>query len=242
MRRIAQQRHAPLGPPRQRVAVAHRIFEDLGGRLDQLADIDEGQMQPLGEMTEGVVTPKPGPILPSGRRRAGFGDPGVDDPVGQAGVFAVPRGRSGRAPVWPRRRRRSPCCRRRRRPASPPRRATSGCRSSGCRDHRDADLARRVEWMPSAPINASPVRTSRRPGGVLESGFHMVCVLDVAGQPLTGAHSRRPETLGRRLPQHRVQPAAVDGELRHIVPGVQPAWLRPDRLARDGWHRSVAAS
>ena len=67
-------------------------------------------------------------------------------------------------------------------------------------------------------------------GGVLECGFHMVGVSDVAGQPPTGAHSRRPETLGRRLPQHGVQPAAVDGELRYIVPGVQPAWLRPDRL------------
>ena len=68
------------------------------------------------------------------------------------------------------------------------------------------------------------------PGGILERGAYMVGVLDVADQPPIGAQCCLTKTLSRCLPQHGVQPATVDGELRHIVPGVQPARLRPDRL------------
>ena len=54
--------------------------------------------------------------------------------------------------------------------------------------------------------------------------------LDVADQPPISARCRCTETFGRCLPQHGVQPAAMDGELRHVVAGVQASRLRPDRL------------
>ena len=93
--------------------------------------------------------------------------------------------------------------------------------------------SRTVEWMPSAPMSASPRtgsarrrRRDRRTCAVTPSSS---CSNPARRQLVQITSS--PEPLDHRVAQHALQHAAVDRELRHGVAGVQPAQLAPHLLA-----------
>jgi hypothetical protein len=59
---------------------------------------------------------------------------------------------------------------------------------------------------------------------------HTAFILAKGPQSMPGMDARLAEAGAYRLPDHRLQPAAVDGELRDVVTCVGPAQLAPDLL------------
>src|SRR4030095_9147294 len=66
---------------------------------------------------------------------------------------------------------------------------------------------------------------------VEEIGGDAAFVLAEGPEPVAGMDARRAETRPHRVVNDALQPAAVDGELRHVVAGVGAARLAPDLLA-----------
>src|SRR5262249_48265185 len=66
---------------------------------------------------------------------------------------------------------------------------------------------------------------------VEEVGAHAAFVLAKISQAMAGVDARLAEPRAHRLVDDRLQPAAMDGELRHLVAGVGAAQLAPDLLA-----------
>src|SRR5262249_12244790 len=66
---------------------------------------------------------------------------------------------------------------------------------------------------------------------VEEIGAHATFVLAKMSQAMAGVDARLAEPRAHRLVDDRLQPAAMDGGLRHLVAGVGAAQLAPDLLA-----------
>src|SRR4029077_15193184 len=60
---------------------------------------------------------------------------------------------------------------------------------------------------------------------------HDAFVLAKRAEPMSGMDARLAKPGAHRLPDHRLQPAAVDGELRDVIARIGPAQLAPDLLA-----------
>jgi len=60
---------------------------------------------------------------------------------------------------------------------------------------------------------------------------HAAFVLAKRAEPMSGMDARLAKPGAHRLPDHRLQPAAVDGELRDVIARIGPAQLAPDLLA-----------
>src|SRR6185312_4187670 len=60
---------------------------------------------------------------------------------------------------------------------------------------------------------------------------HAAFVLAKGAEPMPGMDTRLAEPGAHRLPDHCLQPAAVDGELRDVVTRIGAAQLAPDLLA-----------
>src|SRR5262249_50783833 len=71
-----------------------------------------------------------------------------------------------------------------------------------------------------------PMRTM----AVEEVGAHAAFVLAKMSQAMAGVDARLAELGAHRLVDDRLQPAAMDGELRHLVAGIGAAQLAPDLL------------
>src|SRR5262249_5904938 len=65
---------------------------------------------------------------------------------------------------------------------------------------------------------------------VEEIGAHAAFVLAKMSQAMAGMNARLAEPGAHRLVDDRLQPAAMDGELRHLVAGIGAAQLAPDLL------------
>ena len=78
----------------------------------------------------------------------------------------------------------------------------------------------------------SPGDLPHRPVRPLEACGYAIRMLPMADQPLPGPQGGGAKPLRRSIPQQRLQPPTVDRKLRHVVPGVRPARLGPDRLAQ----------
>src|SRR4029077_8952504 len=59
---------------------------------------------------------------------------------------------------------------------------------------------------------------------------HAAFVLAKRSEPMSGMDARLAKPGAHRLPDHRLQPAAVDGELRDVIACIGPAQLAPDLL------------
>ena len=70
-----------------------------------------------------------------------------------------------------------------------------------------------------------------RAAAIEEIGRHAAFVLRERTQPATGADRPLAQPFDHRLMNHALQAAAVDGELRHVVAGIEPALFVPDLLA-----------
>ena len=66
---------------------------------------------------------------------------------------------------------------------------------------------------------------------VEEPGGDAALALGIGAEAVAGMDARFAEPRPHRLVDHRLQAAAVDGELRHVVAGVDAARLAPDLLA-----------
>ena len=66
---------------------------------------------------------------------------------------------------------------------------------------------------------------------VEEIGGDAAVVLREGAEPAIEVDARFAEPRAHRLIDHALQPAAVDGELRNIVAGIEPARLPPNLLA-----------
>jgi len=83
MRRVAQQRDPAVAPARQRIAVAHRIFPKLVGRLDQSLGIDIRDTDSAHVRHQFLEAARARPILLLRRWEGPVADPADDRPIGQ---------------------------------------------------------------------------------------------------------------------------------------------------------------
>src|SRR3979411_1889251 len=81
-----------------------------------------------------------------------------------------------------------------------------------------------------ADQDVAPRGRTLRAVTVEEIRGHAAFVLAKGSQSMSGMDARLAEPRAYRLPDHRLQPAAVDGELRDVVTRVRPAQLAPDLL------------
>ena len=65
---------------------------------------------------------------------------------------------------------------------------------------------------------------------VEEIGGDAALVLFEAAEPVAGVQAAFAEPRAHRLVDHALQPAAMDGELRHVIAGIDAARLAPDLL------------
>ena len=66
---------------------------------------------------------------------------------------------------------------------------------------------------------------------VEEIGRHAAFILAERAEPVAGMNARFAEPCPHRMIDDALQPAAMDGELRHVVAGIGAARLAPDLLA-----------
>src|SRR6185436_14497978 len=66
---------------------------------------------------------------------------------------------------------------------------------------------------------------------VEEPGGDAAFVLGEAAEPVAGVQAAFAEPRAHRLMDHALEPAAMHGELRHVIAGVDAARLAPDLLA-----------
>src|SRR5215470_9612093 len=66
---------------------------------------------------------------------------------------------------------------------------------------------------------------------VEEISAHAAFILAKVSEAMAGMDARLAEPSAHRLVNDRLQPATMDGELRHLVAGVGAAQLAPDLLA-----------
>ena len=88
MRRVAEQRDPAVTPARQRIAVAHRIFPELAGRLDQRFRVHIGNAETPQVRHQILETARARPILLLRNRHRWIADAADDRPVGQPFVCA----------------------------------------------------------------------------------------------------------------------------------------------------------
>src|ERR1700753_1797436 len=98
-----------------------------------------------------------------------------------------------------------------------------------------------AEWMPSQATTASarsttgvPAGSARGPGTPLSGRAHPGVVLADGGAAVTGHQRVGPQPLPHRGRQHRLQIAAVDGELRPLVTGGGAGRFGVDVLGETG--------
>ena len=89
---IAEQRHPAVRPSRQRIAVAHRIFPELAGCLDQVLGIDHGNAEAPHMRHQVPHAAGIRPVLLPGRRRIAVADPRRHRPIGELAVRPRPFG------------------------------------------------------------------------------------------------------------------------------------------------------
>src|SRR5262249_40359005 len=75
---------------------------------------------------------------------------------------------------------------------------------------------------PAGPVRSVPIE---------EVGRDAALVLAEGAQAMAGLDMRFAQARPHRLVDHRLQAAAMDGELRHVVAGIDAARLAPDLLA-----------
>ena len=73
-----------------------------------------------------------------------------------------------------------------------------------------------------------------RTAAIEEISGHPAFVLRKRAKPAAGVDGLRPQPFDHGLMDHALQTAAMNGELRHLVAGIEPARLVPDLLAVAG--------
>src|ERR1700750_2911565 len=86
--------------------------------------------------------------------------------------------------------------------------------------------------MPSAPTSTSPRAVARcEPRRSQKMAFLALSTPRKGPQPVAGVDVRLAEPRTYRLVDDRLEPTAMNGELRHLVAGIGAAQLAPDLLA-----------
>ena len=81
-------------------------------------------------------------------------------------------------------------------------------------------------------MRMSPDAVVREPSAsFLKRALTAPSVLRERGEQVTRVHGGAPQPIDHGIAQDALQVAPVDGELRHLVAGLEPARLAPDLLA-----------
>ena len=220
-----------MRPARQRIAVAHGVFPELVGRLDQRLRVDRRHEKALQVRHQVLEPARARPVLLARRRRVVLAHLGGDRPVGEPPVLA--RALADRIDHEFRRHaarddHRTPGEEHRpvdgtapQHHAVPARRALVGIKTLA---HEGVDA---VGTDQHVAARGRAVRAA----AVEEIGGDAGLVLAERAEPVAGTDAPFAEPRARRLVDQPLQSAAMYRELRHLVAGVEPARFAPDLLA-----------
>ena len=227
---VAQQGDAAVAPARQRIAIAHRIFPEFVGRLDQGARVHIRDAEALQMWHQILEAAGPRPILLLRQRRRSVPDAADDGPIGQplVGTRAF-RNRindelRGKATGHDHR-----TAGQESRPVDraapehepvPARRAFVG-KKLVAHDRVDTVGADQYIAARGMPMRAATVE---------EIGGHAALILSERTEAAIEMNARLAEPSADRLVDDGLEPATMNGELRDFVAGIESARLAPDLL------------
>src|ERR1700738_663769 len=82
-------------------------------------------------------------------------------------------------------------------------------------------------------------RLPMRAAAIEEIGGDAAFILRERAEPATGVDGLNAQPLDHGLMNHALQATAVDGKLRHVVAGIEPAFFVPDLLAVAGQKKKL---
>lgn len=225
--RVAEQGHPAEGPARERVLVHHRVLEHGLGARDERGDVQPVERPVLEDAQEVLQAALPRPVAAGPLRGLELGDP-VDELV--AVVVDVADGVDHHLAAGE--------------PADPrhARACEEGRRHGRAAPHGDPGVPRlalvRIELPAHRGVDAvtgdDDVRADVGQLGAVagpgEPGDGAGAVLVHGLAPVVGDHRVLAQALAHGVEEHLLQVAAVDRELRAVVPGVTPRRLGVDDL------------
>ena len=234
MRGVTEQGDAAARPVRQRIAVAAGILPEFRRGANETGEIDLRDREAGDVWHQFVAATETRPVLAARRRRRAVADFHQHRPVGEAccrarafrdrinhGLGVQPARNDHRAPGEEHR----PVAR------AAPQHQPVPARRALFREQRLAHLGMDAV---GADQNVAARGVHMRAVAVEEKGADAAFVLRERTEAAAGVDRIRAQALDHRLVNRALQASAMDGELRHLVAGIEAALFVPDLLAVAG--------